>query len=1071
MELETRKISLPRSIQATWLGIIVLLAFTACSESKTGKVVRKGNHIVLVGNNMGYRMSNYGHFETEMQLRFPDSLLVIRNMGDGGNTPGFRPHPSRVSPWAFPGADTLVNPVWKEHWEISEGWLRDATRGHFDTPDQWLTRLQADIIIGFFGYSESFQGAEGVALYKQELEAFINHSKSQKYNGSTAPKLVLVSPIAFEDLSDQMDLPDGKQENVNLKLYTDAMREVALRNQVLFVDAFGPSEQWYAETSENVTADGFQLNDLGNKKLAQLLVNSIFGEGEPANETHRAAVQDLVKDKNWYWHNDFKIPNGVHAYGRRYEPYGPDNYPAEIEKIREMTANRDQAIWKAAKGASFDLEAADKKTKKLPTIESNYKQSHKNGDPDYLYGEDALAKIKTAPGYKIELFASEKEFDDLANPVQMSFDNKGRLWVGVMPSYPHYKAGDSKPNDKLLILEDTDNDGKADKQTVFADGLHLTIGFEFAPEGVYVSQGENLVLLKDTDGDDKADVSEIILSGFDDHDTHHAISAFCADPSGAIFMGEGLFLHTNVETAYGPVRGTNGGFYRYSPQRHHLERTAQLPIPNPWGIAFDEWGQNFFAHTSNPDFTWMMPGSIQSRYGEGSPLPENLIESEHRVRPTSGIEFVSSSHFPEEVQGDLLINNTIGFLGTKQHTMVDDPATAGYISKHRQDLVVAEDGNFRPVDLEFAPDGSLYFLDWHNVLIGHMQHNARDPLRDHAHGRVYRVTYPGRPLVTPAKVSGASITQLLDNLKLPEYRTRYRSRRELRGRDVNEVMTALDKWVAGLDKNDAQYEHRLMEALFVSWGMNQISSDMLETLLQANDFRARTAAVKVLRYSGHQVANQAELLLQAAQDAHSRVRLEAMVAASWLPASLGKPIVEAAAEKGLDKWGQKPYEAILAHYDDHRLGMEPEANKLKTYLKGADKQLYMEGHEIYGREGFCATCHQENGKGLSASGFPPLDNSKWVTGSKERLIKLTLNGLLGPIEVKGKKYAGQVPMTPFGGMLNDKEIAAVLTYARNSFGNKAGAIYEQDVKRVRESIKDKTGFYEPAELLKEHPHQ
>ena len=80
-------------------------------------------------------------------------------------------------------------------------------------------------------------------------------------------------------------------------------------------------------------------------------------------------------------------------------------------------------------------------------------------------------------------------------------------------------------------------------------------------------------------------------------------------------MGEGIFLHTNVETSYGPVRGTNGGFYRYNPQRHQLERTAQLAIPNPWGIAFDEWGQNFFAETSGPDVRWMMPGSVKPRYG------------------------------------------------------------------------------------------------------------------------------------------------------------------------------------------------------------------------------------------------------------------------------------------------------------------------------------------------------------------------------------------------------------------------------------------------------------------------
>ena len=242
--------------------------------------------------------------------------------------------------------------------------------------------------------------------------------------------------------------------------------------------------------------------------------------------------------------------------------------------------------------------------------------------------------------------------------------------------------------------------------------------------GLCKSGGQNLVLLSDTDGDDYADTRQIVLSGFDDHDTHHVISAFTTDPSGAIYMGEGVFLHTNVETSYGPARGTNGGFFRFNPQRRHLERTAQLSIPNPWGIAFDKWGQPFFAETSGPDVRWMLPGTVKPRYGVATHKSYNLIEDAHRVRPTSGLEFVSSRHFPDNVQGDLLINNTIGFLGMKQHTMIDDGT--GYVSTHRQDLIQSSDGNFRPVDMEFAPDGSLYFLDWHNVLIGHMQHNARE---------------------------------------------------------------------------------------------------------------------------------------------------------------------------------------------------------------------------------------------------------------------------------------------------------------------------------------------------------
>ena len=428
---------------------------------------------------------------------------------------------------------------------------------------------------------------------------------------------------------------------------------------------------------------------------------------------------------------------------------------------------------------------------------------------------------------------------------------------------------------------------------------------------------------------------------------------------------------------------------------------------------------------------------------------------------------MSSRHFPDDVQGDILLNNTIGFLGTKQHTIVDDPESSGYNSIHRQDLVVGSDKNFRPVDLEFAPDGSLYIVDWHNILIGHAQHNSRDPLRDHAHGRVYRVTYPSRPLVKPAKIHDATIGELLDNLKLPEYRSRYRTKRELRGRDATKVLTQLEAWVQTLDKNDAKYEHYLLEALWVTWGLNKIDKELLSKVLNAKDFHARAAAVRIVRYVGHQIENQAKLLMKAAQDENTRVRMEAMVVASWLEKDIALPIIEEVKKRSLGKWMELPYQAIMAHFDDHRLGEKKE--ELKTSLKGKERVLYVKGMNIYRKDGYCATCHQEDGKGLNASGFPPLAGSKWVTGNEDRLIKLTLKGLMGPIEVNGKKYPGQVPMTPFEGLLKDDEIAAVLTYVRNSFGNESSIISAEKVKKVREQTKDKVGFYSPEELLEEHP--
>ncbi len=1003
-------------------------------------------------------MMNYGSFETEMHLRYPKDSLFIRNMCDGGDTPGFRPHSGRVSPWAFLGADKFQT-------ELAQN---SGSEGVFETPDEWLTRLKADILLAFFGYNESFEGPQGLENFKAELDAFIKHTLKQNYNGSTPPKLVVVSPIAFEDLSDHLDVPNGNAENKNLGLYTQAMQEICTANNVAFINAFQKSKEWFDQSKQDYTIDGSQLNQHGYNVFSNFLANELTGNKKTINESNRLAVNDAVNEKNFYWHNDYKIPNGVHVFGRRHAPYGPDNYPFEIRKTRELTSIRDTLIWSTAQSTSFDLEKADAQTSKLPPVETNYNLGNDEHIAQYKYGEDALKTLTVPKGYKVDLFASEKEFPDLANPAQISFDNKGRLWVATLPSYPHYKPGDPKPNDKLIILEDTDNDGKADKQTVFADQLHLPIGFEFAPEGVYVSQGTHLKLYTDTDGDDKADKVEIVLSGFDDHDTHHAISAFCADPSGAFYMSEGIFLHTNVETSYGPVRATNGGFYRYNPQRRKLERTLQVAIPNPWGIAFDEWGQDFFLHTSGPKVNWMMPSSLKPIYGVFSPLTEELIEKNHRVRPTSGMEFISSRHFPDEVQGDMLLANSIGFLGLKQHQMMEDGT--GYKTKHRQDLITSTDPNFRPVEMEFAPDGSLYLVDWHNILIGHMQHNARDPLRDHVHGRIYRITYPSRPLVEPAKVDGASLEQLFENLKLPEYRTRYRSRRELRGRKTEEVLKASKNWVENLDKNDPNYDHNRLEALWVTWGMNKVDADLLTELSTSKDHRVRAAVVRVVRYMGHQLKNSQELLKHAASDEHGRVRLEAITAASWLPKSEGMEILEVAKQHPLDEWMLDSFNFAETRLTGNFLEKADE-KILASHLKGEDLEMFTQGKKIYETEGYCITCHQESGSGLQKAGYPTLVGQQWVLGDQDRLIKLVLHGLYGPMDIMGNHYDGQVPMMAFKGLLSNDEIAAVLTYVRNSFGNKASVIKPEQVHKIREATKNREGFYTPEELLKEHPMQ
>ena len=236
-----------------------------------GKIaLKKDHHISMIGAGMGSRMIHYGHFETEMQLRFPRYRLVIRNMCDEGNTPGFRPHPGRPQEeqFAFPGAKNLVPPRFL---------AQSAPAGFFENPDQWLTRLQTDIILAFFGFNSSFSGPEGLEAFKKELAYFIDHSLRQRYNGKSQPLMALISPTAVEPTQ---GVTTGESQNANLKLYTDAMRAIAKKKRINFVDAYNPSQTWF-KSGKRHTIDGALLNDLGNQKLAKLLCDHIFGRGNP----------------------------------------------------------------------------------------------------------------------------------------------------------------------------------------------------------------------------------------------------------------------------------------------------------------------------------------------------------------------------------------------------------------------------------------------------------------------------------------------------------------------------------------------------------------------------------------------------------------------------------------------------------------------------------------------------------------------------------------------------------------------------------------------------------------------
>jgi len=816
------------------LACLVLLASpVASAAAPTTLELHDGDKVVLIGNTLAERMQYFGNWETLLHARFPEKKLVVRDLG----------------------------------WSADELTLRPRSL-NFKDHGHRLEDHQPDVILAFFGFNESFGGEQGLDKFKQDLTNFITETTTTEYNGESPPTLVIVSPIANEDLKERKILA-GTWNNANIALYASAMRDIAGQHDVQFIELFAPT----LHRSELLTMNGCHLTETGDQVVGTLLDAGLFGAQTPAmrDQSRLASIKREVNEKNLQFFYDHRAVNGYYIYGDRKAPFGVINFPAEFAKLRKMIADRDERIWQVAAGGSVPTTIDDDSTGDFVAIDTNYQNDIHITPP-----EEARQLFSLPEGFEVSLYASEAEFPNLRKPVSFTFDARGRLWLGTNPSYPMYLPG-TPVDDKVLIYEDTDGDGKANRETVFARGLHLPIGIELADGGAYVSAQPNMLFLKDHDGDDVADEKQLRLHGFDSADSHHALHAFEWGPGGDLYFGEGIFHHTQVETPYGPVRVKDAAVFRYEPRTEKLDVFVSYGFANPWGFSWNHWGQNFVADASGGANYYATAFSGDLDYPRKHPgLKQFLVK---QWRPTCGCEIVSSRQFPDAFQGDFLLNNCIGFQGTLQYRFKEDGS--GFAADPLDPLLRSSDPNFRPVDIQFGPDGALYVLDWFNPLIGHMQHNLRDPNRDKSHGRIWRITYKGRPLVEAPHIAGAPIAHLLDLLKSYESRTRYRVRRELRDRDTAEVIPAVDGWVAGLKADDPGTVHHQLEALWVKQHHDVVDEALLTSLLNSTEPQARAAATRVLCYWRDRVSDPLPLLQARVNDDNPRVRLEAVRALSF----------------------------------------------------------------------------------------------------------------------------------------------------------------------------------------------
>ena len=846
------------------LALTLACASLAPAQQPTKLELKAGEHIALLGGSLADRMQHDGWLETLIAAKFPKHDLVFRNLAAS--------------------ADEVAT------WHRSE---------NFGSRDQWLERVKADVIFACYGFNESFKGEAGLAKFKADLDKFLKDSKTKNYSGKAAPRVVLFSPIANEKMSDP-NQPDPSANNANLEKYTTAMAEVAKANEVLFVDLFTASQQLYKKSGkEPLTFNTFMLTEAGNKALAPEAFRALFGESAPSGSFEKLRL--AVVDKNLEWHRRYRTVDGYNVYGGRSRLSFPkagkgspnisnfDVMQQEMTQRDVKTANRDLRIWAVAKGG--DLKVDDSNLPAVDKLESNR--------PDvkpFLSGEESIKHMKVPPGCKVTLVASEEQFPELVSPVQMNFDTKGRLWVAAWPSYPEMSPTD-KVSDKLIVF-DLGDDGKAKKATTYLDNLNCPTGFQFYKDGVLVMQAPDLWFARDVNGDGKADWKERVVMGMDSADSHHTANAMVLDPGGATYLSDGVFHRTQVETSIGPIRQNDACIYRFEPLTGKFQRYVPYGFANPHGRVFDYWGNDIITDATGNDsyFAPAFSGFLSSGGHKGMKQFWSRPS-----RPCPGTAILSSRHFPEEFQNNFLNLNVIGFQGVFRAKFSEEGS--GLKGQTIEDLIKGDNNmipNFRPICLSVAPDGSIYFCDWAKPLIGHMQHHMRDPNRDKQHGRIYRITFEGRPLLKPVKIDGESIASLLEALKTPENDVRTRAKIELGKHDSDKVVAAAKKWAASLDKKEKDYEHHRLEALWVHQWHNIVDEDLLKQVLRSPDYHARAAATRVLCYWGNRVKDPIALLKVQVADEHPRVRLEAVRACSFFPSKESGEVALMALEKEAD---------------------------------------------------------------------------------------------------------------------------------------------------------------------------
>ena len=769
---------------------------------------------------------------------------------------------------AMAAAGQTLNPRFRHMgWEGDTVYRQNRMENHGTWQDN-LAAVDATMVVVWFGQNEVFSPDKTPEDFAAAYGALIDNLKQR------TPRIVILSPTPFEK-PESATVPDNTPRNSVVQKNVEAARKIAQDRGCLFVDLFTPLSK-RSENAPRLTRDGIHFTNDGMRELAGLIANELKMK-MPGAEAEPLRLE--IVEKNRIWFDCWRCMNWAFAYGdRTAQPFakGTPQFPAfteELTRFRPLVSRADERVHAIAAGKEPPATLPPEPAPVPPPAQSP---------------EDEMKNFALYPGMSIGLFADEKL--GMVKPVQMRWDERGRLWVLCIPSYPQLQPG-QRANDYLLILEDTDGDGKADKVTRFAEGLVMPMGFEFGDGGVYICESTQLTFWRDTDGDGKADTRRVILSGFGTGDTHQMINSLRWAPDGCLWFTQGYHVWSYIETPHGISELNRSGLWRLNSRTLKLdgffnESTAGL---NSWGVTFDEYGQVFHGGGANYCLYYSTPGLIPTLH----PLPykDDLCVSKGKSMEP---EFLFTRHLPDDLQG-VLMKSTYFTSQVSLYRIADDGA--GFKSTNLPDLVASKSNDFRPVESRTGPDGAIYICDWLNPIIGHYQASYRDPRRDRSHGRIWRMTADGRPLVKRPELEKMGAEELLEQLKSPEHWVREQARRLMYGLKKEVIIPAADAWVAKLDSKSVEGGKLLYEVTGVFCAHESPRPALVERLLSSDDFRLRCWGTRLIGYWYPALADPIVLLKRSIDDVHPRVRMETIVAAS----SVGTPEALKVATLALDK--------------------------------------------------------------------------------------------------------------------------------------------------------------------------